>query len=167
MVTGIDDQWFADVMDMTKFVKYNDGFTYVLVVIDVLSKYLWMRTIKDKRGISFAYALREIFLEGRVLKPIRTDNGQEFRAKEVQKVLKYYKISHLYIQNETKAVIAERVSNTMKTRIYRFLTYQQGYQYTNKIQTFVKSYNHTYQYHRTICMAPKCVNSGNEAAYGG
>lgn len=42
------------------------------------------------------------------------------------------------------------------------MTYQQGYKYTNKLQIFVESYNNTYQ--RTIGMAPKSVNSGNETA---
>lgn len=41
-------------------------------------------------------------------KQIQIDKGQEFRAKEVQTVLKDYKITHLYSQNETKASIAER-----------------------------------------------------------
>lgn len=49
MVTGIDDQWSADLMDMAKFAKYNNGFMYVLVVIDTLSKYLWMRPLKKKK----------------------------------------------------------------------------------------------------------------------
>lgn len=103
MVTGIDDQWSVDLLDMTKFAKYNDGFLYVLVVIDVLSKYLWMRSLKEKRGISVANALRKIFLEGRVPKRIRTDKGQVFRAMEVQKVLKDYEITHLYAQNKKKS----------------------------------------------------------------
>lgn len=162
MVTGIDDQWSADLMDMNKFANYNDGFAYILVVIDVLSKYLWMRPLKNKKGVSVANALRDILLEGRVPKRIRTDKGQEFRAKEVQQVLKDHNITHLYAQNETKAAIAERVIKTIKTRIYRFMTYKQGYDYINKLQTFVKSYNGTY--HRTIGMAPKSVNNRNETA---
>jgi hypothetical protein len=35
VVAGIDNQWSADLMDTIKFSKYNDVFTYVLVVIDV------------------------------------------------------------------------------------------------------------------------------------
>lgn len=56
---------------------------------------------------------------------IRTDKGQEFRAKEVQSVLKDFGVSHLFAQNETKAAVAERVIKTIKTRIYRFMIYQQ------------------------------------------
>lgn len=119
-----------------------------------------MRSLKDKKGISVAKVFQKIFLEGRVPKRIRTDKGQEFQAREDQNVLNDYKILQINAQNETKAAIAERVIKTMKTRIYRFMTYQQTYEYTDKLQTFVKSYNNTY--HRTTGMAPKSVNHGNE-----
>lgn len=115
-----------------------------------------------KKGVTVAIALGDTFKEGRVPKRIRTDKGQEFRAKEVQTLLKDFDVTHLYAQNETKAAIAERVIKTMKTRIYRFMTYQKSYAYIKKLQNFVKSYNGTY--HRTIGMAPKSVNSGNETA---
>ena len=58
VVAGIDDQWSADLMDVVKFSKYNDGFAYVLVVIDVFSKYLWLRKLKDKKGDSVARAFQ-------------------------------------------------------------------------------------------------------------
>jgi hypothetical protein len=51
VVAGIDDQWSADLMDTIKFSKYNDVFTYVLVVIDVFSKYLWLRKLRQKRRL--------------------------------------------------------------------------------------------------------------------
>lgn len=51
MVSDIDDQWSADLMDMVKFSEYNKGYKYVIVVIDVFSKYLWMRSLKDKKEL--------------------------------------------------------------------------------------------------------------------
>ena len=40
VVGGINDQWSADLMDMKKFAKDNDGFSYILVVVDTFSKYM-------------------------------------------------------------------------------------------------------------------------------
>ncbi|VDI23618.1 Hypothetical predicted protein [Mytilus galloprovincialis] len=88
VVAGIDDQWSADLMDMVKFSKYNKEYKYVLVVIDVFSKYLWLRKLKDKKGESVATAFQDIFQTGRVPNKIRTDMGQEFKAKRVQTVFK-------------------------------------------------------------------------------
>ena len=52
MTKGIDDQWDADLMDMTKYSKDNDGYSYILLVIDIFSKFLWMRPLKNKKGES-------------------------------------------------------------------------------------------------------------------
>lgn len=65
-------------MDLVKFAKYNDGYRYIFVVIDVFSKYLWLRKLKDKKGESVANAFETIFKEGRKPYKIRTDKGQEF-----------------------------------------------------------------------------------------
>ena len=160
VVSGIDDQWSADLMDMVKFTKYNNGTSYVLVVIDVFSKYLWLRPLKDKKGLTVATALEDIFKEGRQPSRLRTDRGQEFRARQVQTLLRSRNIKHLLTNNETKAAVAERVLKTIKTRIYRYFTYKQSYSYADKLQSFADSYNETY--HRTIGMSPSTVTKNKE-----
>ena len=159
-VTGIDDQWSADLMDMMKFKQYNDGYSYILMVIDVFSKYLWMRPLKTKTGESIKSALANILREGRYPTRIKTDKGQEFKAREVQKLLNKYNIQHLYAQNETKATVAERVIKTIKSKMYRYFTYKQSYRYVDELQNFVDSYNNTY--HRTIKMPPNEVDKADE-----
>ena len=78
VVAGIDDQWSADLMDMVKFATSNQGVRFILVVIDVFSKYLWLRPLKDKKGPSIVEAFESIFKEGRKPERIRMDKGQEF-----------------------------------------------------------------------------------------
>jgi hypothetical protein len=82
-VTKIDDQWSADLMDMVKFTENNRGVAFILVVIDVFSKYLWLRPLTDKKGATVAKALEYIILEGRTPQRFRLDSGQEFKAKKV------------------------------------------------------------------------------------
>jgi hypothetical protein len=65
-VKGVDDQWDVDLMDMTKFAKYNNGYNFILVVIDIFSKYVWLRPLKDKKGESVSKALKDVLAEGRV-----------------------------------------------------------------------------------------------------
>ena len=40
-VRNFDDLWKAEVMDMRSIKSYNDGYIYVLTVIDAVSKYGW------------------------------------------------------------------------------------------------------------------------------
>ena len=123
---GIDDQWSADLMDMLKVKQYNDECSFILMVIDVFSKYLWMRPLKTKTGESVKSALANILLEGRSPTRIRTDKGREFKAREVQKLLKKYNIQHLYAQNGTKATVVERVIKTIKSKMSLYFAYKQS-----------------------------------------
>ena len=45
-----DDTWGADLADMQLISKFNNGFRFVLCVIDILSKYVSVAPLKDKKG---------------------------------------------------------------------------------------------------------------------
>ena len=36
---------------MSKFSKHNDGFKFIMAMIDILSKYAWLEPLKSKHGI--------------------------------------------------------------------------------------------------------------------
>ena len=157
----IDDQWDVDLMDMSKFSKENSGFSFILVVIDIFSKFLWMRPLKDKKGQSVTAAFQDILQDCRHPSRLRSEKGQEFRSKAFNALLKEQTIEHLYAQNtEIKANYAERVIKTMKAKLHRYITYKQSHRYVDKLQDFVKNYNATY--HRTIGMAPVKVTKTDE-----
>ena len=160
VVAGIDDQWSADLMDMVKFVESNQGVRFILVVIDVFSKHLWLQPLKDKKGPSIVEAFRTIFNKGRKPKRIRTDKGQEFRAKVVQSLFKSKSIRHMFAESDVKASVSERVIKTIKSKIYRYFTHKQSYEYVNELQSFAEGYNKTV--HRTIDMSPIDVRRDNE-----
>ena len=41
IVGSIDYQWDADLVDMTSFASNNSGYKFILVAIDILSRFLW------------------------------------------------------------------------------------------------------------------------------
>jgi predicted O-linked N-acetylglucosamine transferase (SPINDLY family) len=103
--------------------------------------------------------LKDVLAEGRSPNRIRTDKGQEFRSRLVDTVLKQRGIQHLIAQNtEIKANYVERVIKTIKSKIYRYFTHKQSYNYVKDLQKFANSYNKTY--HRTIGMPQNKVNKG-------
>jgi transposase InsO family protein len=161
VVIGIDDQWDIDLMYMTKFSKYNRGKNFILVAIDIFSKFVWLRPLKDKRGESVMKALKSIFAEGRSPSRKRTDKGQEFRSRLVKSLLRQRRIEHVFAQNtEIKANYVERVIKTIKSKMYRYFTHAQSYNDIEELQKFAGSYNKTY--HRTIGMPPNKVTKGRE-----
>ena len=51
IVSKIDDQWQADLVDMQKNKSQNKNFNYILTVIDIFSKFAWAIPIKNKTEI--------------------------------------------------------------------------------------------------------------------
>ena len=78
IVGGIDQQWQMDLADMQSMQKCDDGYRYLLVCIDVFSKYIWVVPLKNKKGPSLVEAFKIILASRR--KPIKiiTDQGTEF-----------------------------------------------------------------------------------------
>ena len=89
----IDSLWEAD-----------DGVNYLLVVIDVLSKYAWVRPMKNKTARSFLEAFDSILSKGRKLEKLRTDKGTEFVNESFQLYLKKKDIQFCTANNEPKRV---------------------------------------------------------------
>ena len=161
LVTGKDDQWEMDLMDMTFYAKHNNGINYVLVIIDVFSKFIWLRALKNKTGAEVKNAIDDVLATGRKPRRIRTDKGQEFLAKTVQNYLKADGIEHFSSHNELKANIAERAIKTIKMKIQQYLTYKQTFKYIDHLQDFADAYNESV--HRSIDMAPEDVTEENAA----
>src|SRR5277367_5019052 len=49
-VAGIDQQWQADLVEMIPYEEVNDGYKYMLTVIDLFSRFAWVVPIKNKTG---------------------------------------------------------------------------------------------------------------------
>ena len=59
--------------------KFNKIFRYLLCVIDIYSKYAWVTTLKDKKGIINTNAFKKIVKESnRKPNKIWVDKGSEF-----------------------------------------------------------------------------------------
>ena len=146
MVNGIDKIWAADLADMKAFEKDNDGYTFLLLVIDIFSKYGWIVPLKNKKGVNVAKALENIFQERKPGK-LWTDKGAEFYNKDVKKLLDIYST-----ENEEKSSIVERWIRTMKEKMWKYFTDNNTYRYIDILPDLVEDYNNTV--HTSIKMTP-------------
>ena len=102
--------------------SYNKGYRYLLTVVDVFSKYAWVRPLKDKTGGAVVKAFRSIFDEGRKPLRLQTDDGKEFYNKVVQELLRKSNVHHFSTSGDAKASVVERFNRTLKSRMYRYFT---------------------------------------------
>ena len=47
---GVDEIWAADLVEMQTFSEWNKGIKYILMVIDVFSKFGWIEPPQNKKG---------------------------------------------------------------------------------------------------------------------
>lgn len=160
-VSNIDDVWEADLADMQSLKSYNDGYRYILVVIDVLSKYAWVEALKDKSAPTVLEGFKKIFKRsGRTPGYLQTDKGKEFVADTIQKYLSTKDINFRVARNpDIKAAIVERFNRTLKERMWRYFTYKKTHRWIDVLQKLVDGYNHTK--HTSIKMEPAAVTIDN------
>jgi transposase InsO family protein len=160
IVGGIDEQWQLDLADMQSLQKFNDGYRYLLVCVDVFSKYAWVIPLKNKTGLSLVEAFKLILSTGRKPEKVMTDQGTEFFNKHFQALMKEKDINLYNTYNETKASIVERLIRTLKTRMWRYFTAKKTMRYIDMLPDLVHSYNHSV--HRSIKTKPADVTVENE-----
>ena len=133
--------------------KFNREFGFLLCVIDIFSKYAWIVSSKDKKGITITNAFQKILKESnRKPNKIWVDRGREFHNSSIKKWLKDNNIKMYSIHNEEISVIAKRFIRTLKTKIYKYMISISKNVYINKLDDIVTEYNNTY--HRKIEMKP-------------
>lgn len=157
----IDRFWMTDLMDMMKFSKYNSGIKYLLVAIDVLSKYLWIEPLMNKKPESIKKALIKIFSKGRICGTLISDAGTEFTNRIINQFLITKNIKHFIMRNtEIKASIAERVIRTIKEKIQKIMFLNNDKNYSKFLDKIVENYNKTI--HSRTGFKPINVTKKNE-----
>ena len=155
----IDSLWEANSAFVQDVAKENDGMYYLLVVIDVFSKFLWVGPMKYKTAHSLVQAFDSILSEKRKPEKLRTDKGTEFINESFQQYLKKQGIQSYTAMNEPKATVMERVNCMLKSKLHRYFTGVNSLRYIDVLQDIVDSYNNTY--HRSIGRAPATVSLFN------
>ena len=141
IVAGIDSQWQLDVLDTSRYQKYNDGVRYLLTVIDVFSKYAWVRPVKYKSADAVTEAFHSILAEGRVPQKVQSDKGKEFTNAKFQTLLKKSGIEFFTTENETiKASIVERFNRSIQSKLHRLFTHNHSYEYLKQLPHLVKDW---------------------------
>ncbi|KAK3923621.1 Putative uncharacterized transposon-derived protein [Frankliniella fusca] len=152
---NIDESWQTDLTDFQSLKKDNDGFSYILCVIDVFSKFAWAVPLKDKSGPSIIKGFQTIF-KTTDRRPTRlfSDIGKENINKTFQKFLKENNITYIHTHNpDSKCSIVERWQRTIKSKLFKRFTHTEQYRYVDGLlDNIVDAYNHTY--HRSIKMRP-------------
>ena len=159
-----DNIWGVDLADMQSLSRKNKGIKYLLCVIDLYSKYVFVIPLKDKKGISIVNAFDKIIKQSnRKPNKIWVDQGGEFYNNVFEKWLSGNDINMYSTYNEGKSVVAERFIRTLKNKLYKHMTATGKNVYYGVLDDVVNKYNNTK--HSTIKMKAIGVGDNNKRVY--
>merc|ERR1712155_175347 len=145
--------WEADLMFFTHpaIAKENDGYLYILAIIDTFTKMVMLKKLKNKSTKTITEDVNRLFQREKP-KYLRVDMGGEFISNMFVNMCKKNKVK-LYIAMEPiKCAMVERFIRTFK----RILVQKMEKEHTLRWSDFVGDCKNIYdnRTHRTIKMTP-------------
>lgn len=157
--TTIDEIWQCDLNYMANLSRHNNGYKYILTIIDCFSRYAFARPLKNRKPQTLVDAFKDVF---KIRRPyiILTDKGGEFTGKIFKSFLDKEQIKFYTTQNDdVKAFLVERLNRTLKTRMWRYFEHKNTLKWVDKLDKFVESYNKSV--HRALGRSPESVTESN------
>ena len=154
--------FMADLIEYPRDRYNNNGYCFILVLIDCFTKMLYVAPMKRKNKEWCADAFQSIFNHMDSF-PINlvTDGGLEFFNSNVQDVFQNYGINHYRTPTSTKwkASVVERAIRTIKSKLEKYFKYKETRKWIDVIDQIVDNINHTP--HSAHGLPPQDVNEEN------
>lgn len=140
----------ADLIDISELRAHNNGVRYLLLIIDVFTKKIWVYPLKTKEGLRVREALEDWLdtIGNPVPESFATDAGNEFFNRHVRALLNDRGVRQEKSIGTCKAAVAERANKSLQVLIYKYLSENQTKEYIGKLPNLVETYNR--RGHRTL-----------------
>lgn len=131
-----------DLLDYQKYSRQNGGNKYILIGVDVFTRYAFAKPIKDKTPESVLKAFQQF--DAPDLMSVYHDSGNEFKGVFLE-YLQENDIADLKaeIGDHHSLGVIDRFSKTFKGMIAKLMTANNNVKYANKINHLVNIYNET------------------------
>jgi hypothetical protein len=147
-----NDIWQVDLASMEKFSKFNKNYKHFAVITCCLSRFTYTFKLKTKKSDELIEQLKKLF---KTIKPsiMASDMGGEFSSKKYLDFLKSHKIQDWKMKNtETKAALSEARIKLIKSRIYKFMEFNNTKKWIDFLADATRNVNDTFT--RNIGMSP-------------
>ena len=140
---------------MDKLASQNKGVKYLLVAVDVFSRFVRIETMKTKYAKDTLQAFKKMISPKNTPEKLWVDKGTEYGG-TFKKFCKEKSIEVYSTMSETKAAFAERAIQSLKDNIYRYIE-DHGEKLINKLSQFVSTMN--CRINRSIGKSPRDVKN--------
>jgi hypothetical protein len=150
----------VDLVDFQKLASFNDGYNWLMNIIDLHSKFAYSIPLKNKTTDEVVANIEALLLDiaekAMVPAVIQTDNGSEFISNEAESMFERLGIKHLTSLSHTPQSqgAVERFNRTLKQKLYRYWLQEnsKNKRWVDVLPKLVENYNNTY--HSTTKKTP-------------
>ena len=145
--------WEADLMFFTHpdFARANDGYLYILAIIDSFTKMVSLKLLKNKSSTIITKAVDELFHEYKP-KYLRVDAGGEFLSKSFTAMCKRNKVKMYIAMEPIKCAMIERFNRTFKRLLVQIMEFNNSIKWRDFVPQALEIYHN--RYHSTLKMSP-------------
>jgi len=152
-----------DILDMSRWSRFNKGFKYILVIIDVFTRKGYAYPLKKKAMNYVVEAMEEFFTNEFVPETIVSDSDASFSGKAFQDLMRKYKIVHRTVTiGDHKALgVIDRFIKTLKKKIILDLERNKTQDWLSRLSGVIKAYNNT-PHSGVLELKPKSIANNEE-----
>lgn len=139
-----DERFQMDLVDMSNFSMKNQGYNWILMLVDVFNRKIYAYLLPNKNKESIFKALTQFF-EKHHPEIITSDNDTGFKSDMIKKLMeKNETVNHMVEPNDHKALgIVDRAIQTIKNVIYKYMKQENTTSYSKELARIIKAYNDT------------------------
>ena len=139
-----DERFQMDLVDMSNFSMKNQGYNWILMLVDVFNRKIYAYLLPNKNKESIFKALTQFF-EKHHPEIITSDNDTGFKSDLIRKLMeKNETVNHMVEPNDHKALgIVDRAIQTIKNVIYKYMKQENTTSYSKELARIIKAYNDT------------------------
>jgi hypothetical protein len=134
-----------DIYDISKYSKTNKNYKYLLVMIDVFTRKVFLRPLKNKNIDDVISNINDIFTDY-LPRSISSDSDSTFMSKQVQELFDKNNIYHdvVIARDDHRALgIIDRFALTIKTTLSKLFLRNDNTNWIDYITKIVDKYNNT------------------------
>ena len=147
---------------MQEITRLNGKMKKFITVIDVYFKFALAIPVhsKDSNAITSAFKQMLTAAHQRYFRRLKTDKGKKLFNTNFKTFIQSHGIQQFASESDQKAAVVKRVNQTIKIRIWTYLSNRRTLRWMDVIHDIVDAYNHTRHY--SIGMPPANIQTNNK-----
>lgn len=157
-ITGLANSYQGDLTFYDQYVKYNSGYTAIVVFIEITTRKAFCYAIKNKTKTEIVSVFQKFIKDAGKVEFLTTDQGSEFNSKLFKDAVSDLGIVQYFseVGDKTQMGKVERFNRTLRDMITKYMTTNSTTTWYKVLPDLVDNYNNTK--HSSIGIAPNQVD---------